>query len=79
MSRLFDEIVARSGLATMLGAGTVERALAAVGVPLPERAKRSDYERALPQLKARMAIYLSPGELESRVQEIAALLEATED
>jgi hypothetical protein len=79
MSKLFDEVVALSGLATMIGPGTVQRALAAVGIPVPELAKRRDYERALPQLKARMAIYLSPENLERQVQGIAALLANTQD
>ena len=71
---LFDEIVATCGLSTTIGPGTVLRALNAVGVLFPESAGPDAYRRALPQLRARMAIYLAPSEVDWRVQRIEALL-----
>jgi hypothetical protein len=74
VGKLFDEVVARSGLATMIGPGTVQRALAAVGVASPDGAGPDDYRRALPQIKARMAVYLRPDEVARAIQEIESLL-----
>jgi hypothetical protein len=71
---LFDQVVAASGLAAMLGPGIVVRALASAGVSEPERARPEDYRRALPELRARMAIYLPAGELEQRLKAIESLL-----
>ena len=71
---LFEEVVARSGLAAVIGPGTVERALHAVGVATPEAACAGDYLRALPQIKARMAIYLTPEDVEQHVRDLQALL-----
>ncbi len=64
----------RSGLAAWLGPGTVQRALSAVGVGAPEDARPSDYRRALPQLRARMALYLRAEELDRTIREIESLL-----
>jgi hypothetical protein len=72
--KLFDEVVARSGLATMIGPGTVQRALAAVGIVSPDHAKPDDYWRALPQIKVRMAMYLAPEEVAHAIQKIETLL-----
>jgi hypothetical protein len=71
---LFEAIVATSGLAATIGPGTVQRALGSVGVLFPDRARPEDYRRALPQLRARMAIYLPPSELDQRLTQIEALL-----
>ncbi|WP_394838891.1 hypothetical protein LVJ94_18535 [Pendulispora rubella] len=72
--RLFEEIVTRTGLAPMIGPGTVQRALHAVGVSSPEHAQTHDYLRALPELRARMAIYLEPAAVEQRLRQIEAHL-----
>ena len=72
--RLFEEIIAHCGLASWIGPGTVLRALTSVGVQSAEQATAADYARALPQLKARMAMYLTPTELEQHVRQIEALL-----
>jgi len=71
--KLFDEIVSRTGLAPIIGPGTVQRALHAAGVS-PELAQTQDYLRALPELRVRMAIYLEPTMLEQRVRQIEAHL-----
>jgi hypothetical protein len=72
--KLFDLVVARSGLATIIGPGTVQRALAAVGIASPDAAKPDDYRRALPQIKQRMAIYLSPEDVARHIHDIESLL-----
>ncbi len=75
MSRaLFEEVVARSGLSAVIGPGAVQRALHAVGVDTPDAAGAGDYKRALPQLKARMAVYLPADEVERRIRDIEAAL-----
>ena len=71
---LFDRVVESTGLAAFIGPGTVERALVATGVATPHEARPEDYRRALPQIRARMAVYLKPGEVEERVRAIEALL-----
>lgn len=75
---LFDGVCARSGLAAMIGPGTVQRALSSVGVASPELARPDDYRRALPQMRQRMAFYLPPEELEQRTLDIEALLAAAQ-
>ncbi len=72
--KLFEDVVGRCGLASWIGPGTVQRALQSVGVSSPEAALPHHYRRALPQLKARMAIYLQPDDLERNLREIEALL-----
>jgi hypothetical protein len=71
---LFEQVVSHSGLAAHIGPGTVQRALASVGVLFPASARPEDFRRALPQLKARMAIYLPSGELERHMGKIESLL-----
>ena len=71
---LFEEIVERSGLASFIGPGIIQRALNATGVSSPDRARLDDYRRALPQIRARMAVYLQPDQLEEHIQEIESLL-----
>lgn len=75
-STLFEEVVRRSGLATWVGPGLLRRALQAVGVEDPLAARSEHYRRALPQLEARMAVYLKPEELALRVGAIRRLVEA---
>jgi hypothetical protein len=72
--KLFEEVAAATGLALVIGPGAVQRALAGVGVTDPELATVEDYRRALPQLKVRMAFYLTPPELERHLEELDALL-----
>jgi len=72
--KLFEDVVGRCGLAAWIGPGTVQRALQSVGVSSPDTATPFHYRRALPQLKARMAIYLQPEDLERNMREIEALL-----
>jgi hypothetical protein len=73
---LFDEIVDCAGLAAFIGPATVRRALATSGIANAEEAAPADFLRALPELKARMAIYLTTQEAEQRSREIAELLSA---
>ncbi|HWL86965.1 MAG TPA: hypothetical protein VNO21_14245 [Polyangiaceae bacterium] len=68
--KLFHEVVVRTGLAPIIGPGTVGRALAAVGVASPDDARAEDYLRALPELRARMSIYLDADALEQRIRQI---------
>jgi hypothetical protein len=75
---LFEGVCARSGLAAMIGPGTVQRALTSVGVATLDDAGPDDYRRALPQLRQRMAFYLPPEELERRTRDIEALLAIAE-
>jgi hypothetical protein len=72
--RLFDEVVGSSGLAAWIGPGTVQRALHSVGAVSPDTAGVDHYRRALPQLKARMAIYLSSSELDQRMRAIEQIV-----
>jgi hypothetical protein len=71
---LFEQIVESSGLAATIGPGTVQRALSSVGVLVPEAASPEDYLRALPQLRARMTIYLGAADAERRALHIESLL-----
>ena len=71
---LFEEVVARSGLAAWVGPGTVRRALGSVGVASPDDAGPHDYLRALPELEARMGTYLRAPDLKQRMDRIEALL-----
>ena len=71
---LFDAVASCSGLASWIGPGTVQRALSSVGVSSFSNAVAADYQRAMPQLRARMAMYLPPAELELRCRQLEALL-----
>jgi hypothetical protein len=71
---LFEEIVARTGLASFIGPGVVKRALQSVGVHRIEQATRDDYRQALSGIRARMATYLSSEQLEARLRDIGSLL-----
>ena len=73
---LFEGVVQRSGLASWVGPGLLRRALHAVGVEHPEQARSEHFKRALPQLEARMAVYLKPEELALRVASIRRLLDS---
>ena len=73
-TQLFEDVVARTGLAGWIGPGAVRRALSSVGVASPSDAVPDDYRRALPQLRARMALYLKSHEVEHNAREIEALL-----
>jgi hypothetical protein len=75
-STLFEEVVRRSGLASWVGPGLLRRALQAVGVDEVMSARSEHYRRALPQLEARMAVYLKPDELALRVAAIRRLLDS---
>ena len=66
---LFARVVEVSGLASLIGKGTVRRALRDVGSS-PESANRQTYVRALPALRARMAAFLSPQEVEEATKRI---------
>jgi hypothetical protein len=57
-----------------VGPGLLRRALQAVGVDEVGTARSEHFRRALPQLEARMAVYLKPAELEERVASIRRLL-----
>jgi hypothetical protein len=72
--KLFEDVVSRTGLAAWIGPGAVQRALSSVGVFSKDLAGPDQYRRALPQLRARMAIYLQPEDLNRHIQEIEALL-----
>jgi hypothetical protein len=73
---LFEEVVRRSGLASWVGPGLLRRALQAVGVDQAVTARSEQYRRALPQLEARMAVYLKPEDLAMRVAAIRRLLDS---
>jgi len=75
-SALFEEVVRRSGLASWVGPGLLRRALQAVGLDEPTSARPEHYRRALPQLEARMAVYLKPDELAQRITSIRRLLDS---
>jgi hypothetical protein len=70
---LFEQVVERTGLASFIGPGTVERALGTVGAT-PDGATRADYRRALPQLHDRMAVYLKKDELVRHLRALEELL-----
>jgi hypothetical protein len=71
--KLFEQVVVRTGLASFIGPGAVERALGLVGAT-PDLATVDDYRRALPQLRGRMAIYLRPAELDRHLRELEELI-----
>jgi len=69
---LFDQVVQRSGLSPVFAKGTIQRALARIGVD-PVRMKRDDLERALPTLQTALAVFLPPQELKERITDIGRL------
>ncbi|HXU68902.1 MAG TPA: hypothetical protein VN947_06210 [Polyangia bacterium] len=69
---LFEAVVERTGLASFIGPGAVERALESVGAA-PDAATVDDYRRALPQLRTRMAVYLKASELQEKLSALDAL------
>lgn len=71
---LFEEVVRNTGLPAFIGPSLVRRALAGAGAAKAEEAAPADFERALPELKARMNLYLNPGDTEKRLRDIAAIL-----
>jgi hypothetical protein len=73
---LFEGVVQRSGLASWVGPGLLRRALQAVGVEHVAAARSEHFRRALPQMEARMAVYLKPAELAHRLAAIRLFLDS---
>jgi hypothetical protein len=71
---LFERVIRSTGLPAYIGPSAVRRALSLSGCLSPEAAGPEDYRRALPQLQARMRIYLSQAEVDRRVGDIEASL-----
>lgn len=72
---VFDEVVALTGVSSVLAPGMVTRSLADFGVTVDD-ATLDHYEDALPRLKARLKAYIPEDEAEARTQAILARIVA---
>jgi Ni,Fe-hydrogenase III large subunit len=70
---LFDQIVAICDVSFLIGPGLVRRALRDQHEQV-DTASIDSYRRALPNLQARLAAYLTPEEATQRCRKIAVLL-----
>jgi hypothetical protein len=71
---LFDDVVAASGLLSLIAPFTVSRLLIAAGVT-PQALTRADLARALPDLEKGLGVYLDEDQLaeaRSRLSRLAA-------
>jgi hypothetical protein len=71
--QLFDKIVELSGLSSIIGPGTVRRALADAGFDVA-RATADCYRSILSRLEARLRAYLSAREVTERIRSISEFL-----
>jgi DNA-binding response OmpR family regulator len=71
-TRLFEQIIAASGLSDVIARGTLQRALRRSGIDY-ETLSPGDLVRALPALREALSLFLPPPEVERRVQTMAAL------
>jgi hypothetical protein len=69
----FQQIVALTGLSSLFGPGTVRRALQDVGATL-EEATVEDYQKVLPRLKLRIAVYLGEEKANENILNIETFL-----
>ncbi len=67
-------VVEVSGLASIIGKGTVRRALKDIG-STPEVASPQVYRHAMPALRARMSAFFGPEELEAATLRIEKTLQ----
>lgn len=72
-NKLVETVVELTGLASMLGPGTVHRALRDVGAN-PATATARDLMRALPNLAARLQAFQSRAEAAQNVERISTFL-----
>ena len=70
---LLAKVLRLTGLSPLLAHGLVRRALEGVGVDV-QTAERSDYLRAIPQIRRRLALYLPRDEVEKRCVSIEKAL-----
>jgi hypothetical protein len=69
MGSLFDEVLAASGLAPVIAATVVERALSRAGVN-PTTLTRRTLQRALPELQSALGVYFDNEEVRARMRRI---------
>lgn len=72
----FDDIVAASGLSTMLAPFTMTRLLVKEDIA-PGRVTPADLSRALPAIRAGLAVYLTTEELEKTMRDLERLAGGT--
>ena len=71
---LLKRVAEICGFSEFVGPGAIRRALAAHGAD-PKTATPEHYRRALPELQARLQVYLSEDEATKRIREITTLLD----
>jgi len=71
---LFDQVLEVLGLASMIGPGVVQRSLKEESVLSPAQARPNDYLKIIPRLRVRLAVYLPPEEVASRLARLNDLL-----
>ena len=71
-SNLFDAVVEASGLVELIAPFTISRLLVAAAVSPPEMTA-SDLERAMPELKSGLAVYLTPEQLDEALANLRRL------
>jgi hypothetical protein len=71
---LFDEVVKLCGFSAMMGPGTLRRALRDSGVTR-DNAGPDDYRKALPQIQARIEVYVPAAEAATRIRRIMKFLD----
>ena len=71
-SNLFDAVVEASGLVELIAPFTISRLLVAADVS-PQEMTASDLERAMPELKSGLAVYLTPEQLDEALANLRHL------
>lgn len=69
---LFQRVVAASGLASVIAAPAIQRALLRVGVD-PSTMTTRDLDRALPSIEASLGVYLPPARVAEQLQALRNL------
>lgn len=75
---LFAEVVGASGAPAIIAPGTVRRALGDVG-STPQAASPVQYIEALPSIRARLRVFMSPAEVEEAIERIRHLVSTAKD
>lgn len=74
---LFQRVVAVSGLAAVIAAPAIGRALARAGVE-PSRLTPRDLDRALPSIEMSLNVYLPAARVSERMEALRSLARAAE-
>jgi hypothetical protein len=73
---LFQRVVAASGLAEVIAAPAIRRAVVRAGVD-PESMTSRDLEKALPAIEACLHVYLPPARVQTQIEALRRLPHTT--